>query len=217
MTGPGSGQPSRATLLADANVLIDYSKSGDLGILSLVADRLGPLVVVSTVLDEVRELEADDCARLGIEIVEATTEQQIRAASIEARASFNDRVCLVVCLDERWTCVTNDPGSSAALPRARGLHPFRAGSPGGSGRGRGDHSGTSRSCRAPDSGPESAAHQRPRTGWFSGGARSSPGELTRAHRAFTGLWPRGSGQAEFFAEEFVRGAAAEWVSLPSGG
>ena len=108
MTGPGSGQPSRATLLADANVLIDYCNSGDLGILSLVADRVGPLVVVSTVFDEVRELEADDCARFGIEIVEVTTEQQIRAASIEARASFNDRVCLVVCLDERWTCVTND-------------------------------------------------------------------------------------------------------------
>ena len=108
MTGPGTSQPFGATLLADANVLIDYRDSGDLTILSLVAEHVGPLVVVSTVFDEVRELTAEDCARFRIEIVEPTTEQQIRAGSIEARASFNDRVCLVVYQDERWTCVTND-------------------------------------------------------------------------------------------------------------
>ena len=108
MTGPDSSGASRTTLLADANVLIDYSKSGDLAVLSLVVEHIGPLAVVSTVFDEVQELDADDCARLGIRIVEATTEQLERARCIESRVSFNDRVCLVVCRETGWTCVTND-------------------------------------------------------------------------------------------------------------
>ena len=80
MTGPDSRGTLRTTLLADANVLIDYNKSGDLAILSLVVGHVGPLAVVSTVFDEVHELDADDCARLGISIVEATTEQLERAS-----------------------------------------------------------------------------------------------------------------------------------------
>ena len=108
MTGPGSRATARATLLADADVLIDFCESGDLEVLALVVRHVGPLCVVKAILDEVRQLEPDDCVRLGIQIVEATTEQQIRAARIEARASFNDRVCLVVCRDEGWTSVTND-------------------------------------------------------------------------------------------------------------
>ena len=108
MTGPGSCSSPQATLLADANVLIDYRDSGDLAVLSLVAEHVGPLFVVSTVFDEVRELEADDCRRIGIRIVDATTEQLAEAGRVEPRASFNDRVCLVVCREKGWTCVTND-------------------------------------------------------------------------------------------------------------
>lgn len=108
MSGADSLRASRTTLLADANVLIDYRDARDRAILSLVTERLGPLVVVSTVLDEVRKLETEDCARLGIGIIEATTKQLLRAGRLEAPVSFNDRVCFVVCLDGRWTCVTND-------------------------------------------------------------------------------------------------------------
>ena len=88
-------------------MLIDY-RDTDLAILSLVAQHVGPLAVVSSVFDEVRELTGEDCARFGIEIVDATTEQQIEAERLEVRVSFNDRVCFVVCRDEQWTCVTND-------------------------------------------------------------------------------------------------------------
>ena len=125
MTGPGSRATARATLLADADVLIDFCESGDLEVLALVVRHVGPLCVVATILDEVRQLEPDDCVRLGIQIVEATTEQQIRAARIEARASFNDRVCLVVCRDEGWTCVTNDRALQG-LCRSQGV-PVRFG------------------------------------------------------------------------------------------
>ena len=108
MTGADSRGTRPTTLLADADVLVDYSKSGDLAILSLVVEHVGPLAVVSTVFDEVRDLATADCARLGIEIVEATTEQLVQADGVESRVSFNDRVCLVVCREAGWTCVTND-------------------------------------------------------------------------------------------------------------
>ncbi|MCY4628575.1 MAG: hypothetical protein OXE58_13565 [Acidobacteria bacterium] len=108
MTGPGSGPTGRVTLLADANVLIDYRDSGDLAILSLVAQHVGPLLVASTVFDEVHDLGVDDCARLGVRIVEATTAQLDQAGRVKPRVSFNDGVCFVVCRDEGWVCVTND-------------------------------------------------------------------------------------------------------------
>lgn len=108
MTGPGSCPGAPAVQLAEANVLMDYCKSGNRAVLSLVAEQLRPLVVVSTVFDEVRELDADECANLGIRIVEATAEQLDRADCGGSPVSFSDRVGLVVCRDEGWTCVTND-------------------------------------------------------------------------------------------------------------
>jgi hypothetical protein len=30
------------------------------------------------------------------------------AAEVESSVSFNDRLCLVACREEGWTCVTND-------------------------------------------------------------------------------------------------------------
>lgn len=107
MTGRASSGDRTRTLLADANVLIDYRDS-DLEILSLVARWIGPVAVVSTVFEEVRRMTVEDCERLGIRVVEATTKQQLQAARLESTVSFNDRVCFVMCREQRWTCVTND-------------------------------------------------------------------------------------------------------------
>ena len=94
-------------LLADADVLIDYRES-DLAILSLVGQHVGRVAVLPSVLDEVEGVTATECADLGIEVVEVETDRMLRAAEIESRVSFNDRLCLVTCLEEGWTCVTND-------------------------------------------------------------------------------------------------------------
>ena len=32
----------------------------------------------------------------------------LQAAEIESQVSFNDRLCLVMCRENKWTCVTND-------------------------------------------------------------------------------------------------------------
>ena len=94
-------------LLADAAVLIDYRES-DLAILSLVVQHVGRVAVVPSVLEEVRGVTTAQCARLGIQVIEVSTALMLQAAQVESSVSFNDRLCLVVCREEGWTCVTND-------------------------------------------------------------------------------------------------------------
>ena len=96
-----------SVLLADADVLIDYRES-DLAILDLVVQHIGRVAIVTSVLEEVRGVTAAQCARLGIKVIEVTTDQILQAAEVESSVSFNDRLCLVVCREEEWTCVTND-------------------------------------------------------------------------------------------------------------
>jgi len=98
---------ARTVLLADADVLIDYRES-ELGILELVVEHVGRVAVLAPVLGEVRGVTAAQCARLGIEVVEVETEQMMLAAEVESSVSFNDRLCLVACREEGWTCGTND-------------------------------------------------------------------------------------------------------------
>jgi predicted nucleic acid-binding protein len=97
----------RTVLLADADVLIDYRES-EFGILALVVEHIARVAVLAPVLGEVRGLTAAHCAHLGVEVVEVETEQLLRAARVESSVSFNDRLCLVVCREEGWTCITND-------------------------------------------------------------------------------------------------------------
>ena len=98
---------AQTVLLADADVLIDYRES-EIKILELVVQHIGRVVVLAPVLDEVQGVTPAQCAQLGIEVVEVETEQLVRASEVESRVSFNDRLCLVTCREEGWTCVTND-------------------------------------------------------------------------------------------------------------
>ena len=113
----GEVEPPLTVLLADADVLIDYRESG-LAVLELVGRHVGKVAVLSSVLDGVQGLTARECEGIGIEVVEVEMERMLRAAEIESRVSFNDRLCLIVCREERWTCVTND----GALRRLCGRH-----------------------------------------------------------------------------------------------
>ena len=94
-------------LLADADVLIDYRDS-ELAILGLVARHIGRVTVLAPILDEVRNFTASEAERHGIEVIGVETERLLDATDVEPRISFNDRLCLVTCRAEGWTCVTND-------------------------------------------------------------------------------------------------------------
>ncbi len=106
-------------LLADADVLIDY-RGSELAILNLVVQHVGRMAVVSSVLEEVRGVTAAQCACLGVEVIEVATDRMLQAAKVESSVSFNDRLCLVVCREEGWTCVTND-GALRRLCKRHGV------------------------------------------------------------------------------------------------
>ncbi len=94
-------------LLADADVLIDYCHA-DRTILRLVAHHIGPVRVLSEVLDEVEGLGRRECAPLGIEVVQLETSSMLRINTLPPSLSVADRLCVVACEEQGWTCVTND-------------------------------------------------------------------------------------------------------------
>ena len=146
-------------LLADADVLIDYRDS-ELAILALVAQHVGRVAVMPSVLDEVQDVSVKDCDELGIEIVEVETERMLQAVAIESPVSFNDRLCLVTCREEGWTCVTND-GALRRLCERQGVETrFGLGLMVDLGRGWSAHAREGGGCGTPDSRIEPLPHQR---------------------------------------------------------
>ncbi len=116
------------TLLADADVLIDYV-AGDLFILALTAQHLGPLFVLRQVLDTVDGLSERDCRRLGVQVIDADTASLLEAGTKSGPLSFEDWLCFITCRDQEWTCLTNDGAlirecGSAKVPVSRGLSPM---------------------------------------------------------------------------------------------
>lgn len=103
----GSAAVARNVLLVHADVLIGYLQS-DLATLGLVAQHVGPVVVLKSVVDDVRGLTGIQCGCVGITMATAETVRMFQAGAIESNVSFNDRLCLVMCREERWTCVTDD-------------------------------------------------------------------------------------------------------------
>lgn len=94
-------------LVADANVLIDYAKT-DPSILAMHVRHLGPIYVPSVILEEVDQLDAADCERLGLTVVEEPPTILLAAAERRGPLSFEDRVCLLLARENHWTCVTNE-------------------------------------------------------------------------------------------------------------
>lgn len=113
-------QSSPIVLLADANVLIDFHAAADIEVLKLVGRYVGRVVVLAPVLDEVHGVTRADCRRAAITVVEVATDRLLSAAVVDARVSFNDRLCFVACQEEGWTCVTNDR-ALRRLCRRRGV------------------------------------------------------------------------------------------------
>lgn len=116
----------RPVLLADADVLIDYAIA-ERTILGLVSAHIGPLKVIRQVLDSVDQLSERDCSTLKIEVIDLETDILLEAGSMAAGSlSFEDRLGLVACRDNGWTCLTNDGAliracGEANVPVRRGL------------------------------------------------------------------------------------------------
>lgn len=116
---------AREILLADADVLIDYVE-GDLSIIALVAEHIGPIYVLRQVLQTVDGLTESECRRHRIQVREPNTELLLEAGQKSGSLSFEDWLCFLTCRNEGWTCVTNDGAlirecRGADVPIRRGL------------------------------------------------------------------------------------------------
>jgi hypothetical protein len=118
-------EEARGTLLADADVLIDYVHGG-LFVLELTAQHVGPLYVLRQVLGTVHGLSERACRRLGIQVIEADTASLLEAGAMSGALSFEDWLCFITCRDQEWICLTNDRAlirecEEVEVPIRRGL------------------------------------------------------------------------------------------------
>lgn len=94
-------------LILDACVLIDFL-AADETVISGITHHIGVVHVASTVVAEVDGLDAVKATELGMRVVDPPFELLTRAASHRGRLSFPDHVCLLLAVEQAWTCVSND-------------------------------------------------------------------------------------------------------------
>ena len=94
-------------LIVDACVLIDFCDA-DASVLGIISRHVGQLHVVSTVLDEVEQLDQNQAASLGLVVIEPTLDMLDASARKRGRLSPRDHICLLLAKVNEWTCVSND-------------------------------------------------------------------------------------------------------------
>lgn len=98
----------QAPCVADADVLIDYADT-DPTVLTLFSKRHGRIHVLEPVLEEeVDSLDAANCERLGITIVQPSTELLLEAGTRGGTLSIHDWASLLVAREMEARCITND-------------------------------------------------------------------------------------------------------------
>ena len=103
-----TAQPIRPMVL-DACVLIDYLKS-DRSVLTVMTEHIGPIHVVSTMVEEIKTINhQDELLEIGLIIIEPNIDDIFAAASLTSGPlSFHDRVCFFTAKRYGFICVTND-------------------------------------------------------------------------------------------------------------
>lgn len=101
----------------DANVLIDYADS-DPTILALFSKHIGPIHVITAVLEKVDQLNEADCRRLGLAITEPTLEQYLEAGKKIPGLAFDDTLCLILARDHHCTLISTDKALRSACKKA---------------------------------------------------------------------------------------------------
>lgn len=95
-------------MIVDACVLIDFIKA-DRAVLELVVKHLGPLHVISPVIDEVNDIDDEnELIALGLIVIEPEIEDAYAAGARSGPLSFVDWLCLLTAKRHSFICVTND-------------------------------------------------------------------------------------------------------------
>ncbi|MGI6746273.1 MAG: type II toxin-antitoxin system VapC family toxin [Acutalibacteraceae bacterium] len=102
--------PGKTTqlMIMDACVLIDFLNA-DRTVLHLISRYVGPVYVVSPVVEELRDInDPGELIELGLSVIEPEIEDAYIAAGNITSISFQDRLCLLTAKRHGLTCVTND-------------------------------------------------------------------------------------------------------------
>ena len=99
--------PQLKAIISDANVLIDYVKANK-KVLQLAVKHLCEIYVPIAVLQEVKDVTADELEKLGVRSFEPTLDQVINAANRSFGLSFQDQLCFLIAKEQGWICATND-------------------------------------------------------------------------------------------------------------
>ncbi len=98
----------RTRLILDASVLIDFCKA-DRSVLELIVKHVGPVNVISPIVDEVHEIEIrDDLLDMGVVILEPELEDVYAVPGGPGPLSFPDWLCLLTAKRWGFVCATND-------------------------------------------------------------------------------------------------------------
>ncbi len=118
--------------IADANVLIDYLNA-DIAALGLFAKHVGQVYVLGVLLrDEVDGLSEADCKKVGLTVIESSTETLLSAgerSESEPMLSLYDWLCLLESKERKAECLTSDGALLKACKKEgvearRGLSPL---------------------------------------------------------------------------------------------
>jgi len=100
--------PPPRLMIMDTCVLIDFIKT-EQTILELVVNHVGPLYVISPILDEINEIDDEnELEMLGLIVIEPEIEDAYSASNRSGPLSFVDRLCFLTAKRHGFTCVTND-------------------------------------------------------------------------------------------------------------
>lgn len=94
-------------LISDANVLIDFIKAGAEKILKEVG-KLHKIYVPTPIYHEVRQLTSAKMEDIGLIEYEPSIELLYQASLKIGQCSPQDALCLLICDNMGWCCLTND-------------------------------------------------------------------------------------------------------------
>mgnify|MGYP001180472457 CR=1 FL=1 len=98
----------RTFYIMDACVVIDFVNA-EKDILKLFAEFMGPLYIVSPVIEEINGIDGEkELVELGFSVIEPEIEDAYKAGESLGPLSFQDWICLLTAKRHGFICVTND-------------------------------------------------------------------------------------------------------------
>lgn len=97
----------KLTVIADANVLIDYANTNK-RILGMVTGFFDRVMVPIDILNEVNELSMSEVNEFGLSVYYPENHTYYYASNTSNGLSFQDNICLFDARENNWAIISND-------------------------------------------------------------------------------------------------------------